>query len=43
MHKHAEREHFIDPKTGKLITESLKDYTRNSILAEYASLAACLP
>ena len=34
----AEREQFIDPKTGKLITESLKDYTRNSILAEYASL-----
>jgi len=33
----AERVQYYD-KGGKLITESLKDYTRRSILGEYASL-----
>jgi len=30
--------HFLDPKTGKLIAESLKDYTKNKITEEYLSL-----
>lgn len=29
---------YIDPKTGKLITESLKDFSKKTILAEYASI-----
>ncbi len=32
------REQYINPRTGKLITESLKDYSRSSIRAEYHSL-----
>lgn len=34
----AERVQYLDPKTGKLITESLKDYTRRALADEYASL-----
>ena len=33
-----EREQFIDPETGKLITESLRDYTRDKVKSEYESL-----
>lgn len=29
---------YIDPKTGKLITESLKDFSKKTIIAEYASI-----
>lgn len=29
---------YIDPKTGKLITESLKDFSKKTILSEYASI-----
>lgn len=29
---------YIDPKTGKLITESLKDFSRKAITSEYASI-----
>lgn len=29
---------YIDPKTGKLITESLKDFSKKTILNEYASI-----
>ncbi len=36
------REQYIDPKTGKLITESLKDFSRNSIREEFESLDAFL-
>ncbi|MDA7888961.1 DEAD/DEAH box helicase family protein [Pirellulales bacterium] len=34
----AERVQYIDPQSGKLITESLKDYTRKRIVQDYASL-----
>jgi type I restriction enzyme R subunit len=34
----AERVQYFDPQTGKLITESLKDYTRNRIEQEFSSL-----
>lgn len=37
----AERVQYYGPD-GKLITESLKDYTRNAVLKEYASLDAFL-
>ncbi len=33
-----ERVQYIDPKTGKLITENLKDYTKKNILNTYTSL-----
>jgi type I restriction enzyme R subunit len=29
---------YIDPKTGKLITESLKDYSKKTIISEYSSI-----
>jgi type I restriction enzyme R subunit len=29
---------YIDPKTGKLITESLKDFSKKAITSEYASI-----
>lgn len=29
---------YIDPKTGKLITESLKDFSKKTIISEYASI-----
>lgn len=29
---------YIDPKTGKLITESLKDFSKKAIVNEYASI-----
>jgi len=29
---------YYDPKSGKLITESLRDYTRRTVCEEYASL-----
>ena len=38
----AIREQYMDPKTGKLITESFKVYTRKTILAEFDSLDAFL-
>jgi type I restriction enzyme R subunit len=34
----AERVQYFDPASGKLITESLKDYTRNRIGQSYTSL-----
>ncbi|REJ87138.1 MAG: restriction endonuclease [Planctomycetota bacterium] len=34
----AERVQYFDPTTGKLITESLKDYTRNRVSREFTSL-----
>lgn len=34
----GERVQYYDPETGKLITESLKDYTKKKITQEYASL-----
>ena len=34
----AERVQYFDPATGKLITESLKDYTRGRIGQEFTSL-----
>ncbi len=34
----AERVQYFDPTTGKLITESLKDYTRSRIGQEFTSL-----
>ena len=34
----AERVQYFDPTTGKLITESLKDYTRVRVNQEFASL-----
>lgn len=34
----AERVQYLDPKTGKLITESIKDYTRKRVTEEYESL-----
>ena len=33
-----ERVQYMDPKSGKLITESVKEYSRKNILAEFASL-----
>ncbi|TWT33912.1 Type-1 restriction enzyme R protein [Posidoniimonas corsicana] len=36
----AERVQYFDPTTGKLITESLKDYTRTRVSSQYASLEA---
>ena len=29
---------YIDPKTGKLITESLKDFSKKTIISEYTSI-----
>ncbi|MBP6888269.1 MAG: DEAD/DEAH box helicase family protein [Candidatus Pacebacteria bacterium] len=29
---------YIDPKTGKLITESLQDFSKKTIISEYASI-----
>jgi len=37
-----ERVQYMDPKTGKLITESVKEFSRKNILSEYASLDAFL-
>lgn len=37
----AERVQYFDAD-GRLVTESLKDYTRNQLTAEYASLNDCL-
>jgi type I restriction enzyme R subunit len=34
----AERVQYMDPKSGKLITESLRDYTRSRVAEEYRSL-----
>ena len=34
----AERVQYFDPKTGKLITESLKDYTKTRVSQEFTSL-----
>ncbi|QDU39719.1 Type-1 restriction enzyme R protein [Maioricimonas rarisocia] len=34
----AERVQYFDPTSGKLITESLKDYTRTRVSQEFASL-----
>ncbi|MCH8828046.1 MAG: DEAD/DEAH box helicase family protein [Planctomycetes bacterium] len=36
----AERVQYIDPATGKLITESLKDYTKTCVNQEFTSLDA---
>ncbi|HCS51819.1 MAG TPA: restriction endonuclease [Planctomycetaceae bacterium] len=38
----AERVQYFDPTTGKLITESLKDYTRTRVSQDYESLDAFL-
>jgi type I restriction enzyme R subunit len=34
----AERVQFLDPESGRLITESIRDYTRNRVTEEYQSL-----
>lgn len=36
----AERVQYFDPQTGKLITESLKDYTKTRVSQEFSSLDA---
>ena len=37
-----ERVHFIDPKTGKIVTESIMDYSRQHLLDRYATLSEFL-
>ncbi|MCR8666230.1 DEAD/DEAH box helicase family protein [Aestuariibaculum sp. M13] len=37
-----ERVQYLDPKTGKIITESLKDYTKKNVSEEYQSLESFL-
>ena len=34
----TERVQFIDPQTGKLITEAIRDYSKRNILGQYATL-----
>ncbi|WP_143237523.1 EcoAI/FtnUII family type I restriction enzme subunit R [Boudabousia liubingyangii] len=37
-----ERVQFIDPKSGKLVTESVTDYSRKNLLGQYATLSEFL-